>query len=729
MVGLLLAGLSCFALRVAGADVVLNEIMADNQSAVVNGGKTPDWVELYNTTSSTKDLSGMSLSDDPLVPRKFVFPSSTTIDGQSRLIVWCDDASSAPGLHTGFGLSATGQKVTLYSAATAPVQLDTIAFGLQLADFSIGRVPDGTGQWKLCQPKPWLANAAQTLGAAGNLRVNEFMASSSTGADWFELYNGDSLPVSLGGLSLTDDASEPGMSVIPGLSFIDAGGIQLFWADEDTVKGADHADFKLGGGGESIGLYSGATKIDLVHFGAQQTDVSMGRLPDGASTFVSFTESQSPGKSNYLPVPGVVVNEVLTHTDPPLEDAVEFRNLTGSQVDLTGWYLSNSKNNPRKYRVPDGVVLPANGYVVFYEYQFNAVPSSPDSFNFNSAHGDDVLLSEAKGDVLTGYRVSQEFAALPYGVSMGRVVTSTSSDFAVLSARTFGADDPDNVAEFRMGTGAANAAPIVGPVVINEIMYHPPDIVTGSVPEDNTLDEYIELHNTTDAEVFLFDLAYPANTWRITNAVDFSFVSGTRISARGFLLVVGFNPQTNPTQKTAFRTKYSVSDAVQIVGPWSGKLANDAETIELVRPDTPQQWPHPDEGYVPYVPVDRVTYQDSAPWPAQADGIGSSLHRFDPLAHGNDPANWYADAPSPGTDDGRLEIESVVVSGGRIAISFTSLPRRVYAVDGRSNLATGTWTRLADYPAVATSQTREFSELIGAGAATRFYRLTATLAP
>jgi len=36
------------------------------------------------------------------------------------------------------------------------------------------------------------------------------------------------------------------------------------------------------------------------------------------------------------------------------------------------------------------------------------------------------------------------------------------------------------------------------------------------------------------------------------------------------------------------------------------------------------------------------------PWPAKADGQGSSLARIDPAAYGNDAANWKAAAPSPG---------------------------------------------------------------------------------
>ncbi|MCX8107284.1 MAG: lamin tail domain-containing protein, partial [Verrucomicrobiae bacterium] len=345
--------------------------MADNHSTIVNGGNTPDWIELYNSDSGPVDIGGMSISDDPAVPRKFVFPRGTIIEGRSTIIIWCDNDAAAPGLHTGFALAATGQRVTLYSADTVPKQVDVVEFGLQLEDYTIGRVPDGTGTWQLCKPTPWQPNKSQPLGSRAKLRINEWMPSPSAGDDWFELYNADSLPVALGGLSLTDDPAQPAKSVIPALSFVLPYGFQLFWADQKPYLGANHVNFKLSAGGETIALYSGSTLLDRVDYGQQQTDVSMGRLPDGASRIVSFTRTASPGASNYLPLTNVAINEVLAHTDFPFEDAVELVNLTPNAIDISGWYLSNSASQPMKYRIPNGTVLPANGYLVIYEYQFN----------------------------------------------------------------------------------------------------------------------------------------------------------------------------------------------------------------------------------------------------------------------------------------------------------------------------------------------------------------------
>ena len=68
--------------------VILNEIMAQNLTAVNNGGTFPDWIELHNPGTGAVNLVGWSLSDDSNA-RKFVFPSFN-FPASGHLVVWCD---------------------------------------------------------------------------------------------------------------------------------------------------------------------------------------------------------------------------------------------------------------------------------------------------------------------------------------------------------------------------------------------------------------------------------------------------------------------------------------------------------------------------------------------------------------------------------------------------------------------------------------------------------------
>ena len=394
----------------APGQVVLNEILADNRATISNGDTFPDYVELFNRSAQTLNLGGMSLTDDLSQPRKYVFPTNTLLLPSRFLIVWCDDQTNAPGLHTGFALNNKGEAVGLYSAGS--VLLDSVAFGLQLPDLPLGRIPNATGAWTLTRPTPAQPNVAQAIGPPTSLKFNEWMANATPDEDWFELYNTTNLPVPLGGLVFTDQLTgSPTNRAVPALSFIGGNEFMQFWADDLASAEADHVDFKLNSmSGETITLYSTnrTTSLDRASFGPQTLNVSQGRLPDGGTNLVFFpTNRPTPAASNFLPITNVVVNELLTHTDPPLEDAVEFANPTAQPVDISHWWLSNNRDDPMRYRISAGTVIPAGGFKVFYEYQFN--PNDL-GFTYNSYEpGEVVLFSGDAAGTLTGYRLRQPF--------------------------------------------------------------------------------------------------------------------------------------------------------------------------------------------------------------------------------------------------------------------------------------------------------------------------------
>ena len=712
--------------------VIINEVMADNVTAVENEAIFPDWVELYNAGAGAVDMSGWTLTDSQSQPFKFVFPTGTMIEPGTFLMVWCDNLTNAPGFHTGFTLkSKEGDDVTLFDSSLL-VQ-DAIFYGIQVPDLSIGRVPDGSGTWQLNLPTPRAANVPAAFSTfAANLRINEIMARPSGGDDWFELYNPDTNIIHIGGLIWADSGTN---FTIANLSFILPGEFIQFIADDHPEDGADHVNFGLGGNGDRVVLYQpdGVTTIDRIDFGVQTNDVSYGRLPDGGTNLVFFGVGKStPGESNFQLLTDIVINEVLPHTDPPLEDAIELHNPTAAEVDISYWWLSNSKEDPKKFQIPAGTRIAAGGYKVFYEYAglpggFNPNGQGTNrSFTLNSARGDQVFLhtADAAGN-LTFFRTSQSFGPSENGVSFGRYVTSDGDvDFVRMIHRSFGRDNPSSVEEFRMGTGLPNPGPAVGPLVISEIMYHPPDIFTNDpfgnpIYLDNSLDEFIEIYNFTGAPVPLFDPNFPTNTWRLRDAVDFNFSQGVTLGAHQFLLVVNFDPLTNATQSAAFRSKYGVAETVPIFGPYSGKLGNNGEPIELRKPDPPQTRP-PDLGLVPYILVERVTYKDAAPWPTEPDGQGLSLHRIKPEEYGNDPINWLAGDPTPGR--AHVRIESMQYSGGSFVLRFKVIAGQSYTVQYQNGIGSG-WVTLIDLGLQSTSTLREVTDVGAGGSSSRFYRV------
>src|SRR5207253_6048985 len=87
---------------------------------------------------------------------------------------------------------------------------------------------------------------------------------------------------------------------------VPAHGFLLVWADNETGQNSTnradlHVNFKLDKTGEAIALFaSDGSTIDAISFGAQTSDVSQGRYPDG-STGIYFMTTATPRTSNFIP--------------------------------------------------------------------------------------------------------------------------------------------------------------------------------------------------------------------------------------------------------------------------------------------------------------------------------------------------------------------------------------------------------------------------------------------
>ncbi len=155
----------------------------------------------------------------------------------------------------------------------------------------------------------------KTVDELPDLIINEFMADNQTAyqdesgefEDWIEIFNAGQQVVNLAGFYFTDDLSDPFKYMIPDnfpdQTTIHPGEYLVLFADQDTLLGPLHLNFRLGTAGEEIGLSTifqdEFTWVDSVLFGPQTTDQSYGRFPDGASdwnTMVQYT----PGVSNIL---------------------------------------------------------------------------------------------------------------------------------------------------------------------------------------------------------------------------------------------------------------------------------------------------------------------------------------------------------------------------------------------------------------------------------------------
>ncbi len=122
--------------------VKMNEIFSRGTAA------NPDWIEIYNNSSSSVDISNFKIYDNAgysgTKPKK-AFPSGTILPAYGFYVVITDTADF-PGDLSAFGLSNSGEMVWLENELGTVI--DSVDFPALTATQTYGRAPDG-GNWKI----------------------------------------------------------------------------------------------------------------------------------------------------------------------------------------------------------------------------------------------------------------------------------------------------------------------------------------------------------------------------------------------------------------------------------------------------------------------------------------------------------------------------------------------------------------------------------------------------
>jgi hypothetical protein len=468
---------------------------------------------------------------------------------------------------------------------------------------------------------------------------NAFDSIDNSAYEFLEMHNTGAAPVDLSGCYFE------GISFsFPQGSSVAAGGrivlVRNASAFSNRYPGVARHGIYLGGlsaGGEKITLKNanGTTLVSVEYDDDPPWVISpdgmgyslVNRNPDGdpddASNWSASRDiGGSPGAADPVTpyATGAVFHEVLANPAAPFEDAIELHNPSGASIDIGGWFLSNEARNAsgnldpgklKRFKIPVGTILQAGGYAAFYQAEFQqGNPLVPFEL---SLHGGRVYLSSADAAAnLTGHIVALEFPATETNVAYGSVSTSDGPRETLLETPTFGAVLPPDLAAFRTGDGAANSAPRIGPVVISEIHYHP--LNTGS--------EFLELHNRSAAPVSIAG-------WDIDGIAGFEFPAGTTLPAGGFTLIV----DSASTTAAAFRSERNIAAEVPVFAT-TMTLEDSGEALRLEKPNPVSLQPD--------ILLERVRYNDKAPWTGEADGAGPSLERIPPGRFGNEPLHWKA---------------------------------------------------------------------------------------
>jgi Lamin Tail Domain len=111
-------------------------------------------------------------------------------------------------------------------------------------------------------------------------------------------------------------------------------------------------------------------------------------------------------KKYYAEEPGaVVINELMPSNsttvadqDGEYDDWIELFNTSYSDIDLSGYYLSDSKKDLTKWKFPQGTFIPGKGYIIIWADDDSTQTGLHASFKLSSA-GEEVILVRPDGRV------------------------------------------------------------------------------------------------------------------------------------------------------------------------------------------------------------------------------------------------------------------------------------------------------------------------------------------
>ena len=563
--------------------LVINEVMARNDTTLENDGTFPDLIELYNAGAAALNLTGMSLTDDVADPRRFVFPFGTTIDAGEYLVLFADHELAAPGIHTDFTFDASGEGLFLYDTiANGAGLIDSVEFGLQIPDMSIGRTGHDA-EWTLTQPTFGEANIEQITGDPSTLKINEWFTNGEIHFvdDFVELYNPDPLPVPLDGLHLTDDpVARPLKFQVAPLSFTAGSGFSVFWADNDPQLGKNQLNFRLNADQELIGLFDAdGNELDKVLFYGQTTDISQGRSPDGAVSY-EFYDLPTPGVSNasvnQRELSVIAVDDTWRYDDSGTDLGNEWRE---SAFDDSLWSEGAGVLGVESAALPAPIQTPLTlGQSTYYFRKQIVMPTDVRDYEIEMS----TLIDDGAIVYVNGVEV------LPLGVDSG-ATHATLANRTVIDASFEGpftipssffdpgvnviavelhqsaVASPDIVFGMTMdmtltslGEQLARRLGLLDHLRITEIMYNP----IGGTPF-----EFVELQNTGPLTLDLTGV-------RFADGIEFEFPSMT-LEPDEYVVVV--------SDQVEFQNRYGA--AVNVAGQYEGALSNGGEQIILTLAD------------------------------------------------------------------------------------------------------------------------------------------------
>ncbi len=317
--------------------------------------------------------------------------------------------------------------------------------------------------------------------------------------DYIELHNGSTEKADISGYGLSDSLLEGAKYVFPAGTVLEPGAYVVVWCGGEAEDGM-HAPFKLSAGEEAVLFDASGRPLDTAVLNSVDSGMVLRRqgevwtqakpCPGYPKTEEGMAEYEKSLKETEDI--GLYINEFMASNATTLCDSfgnysdwIELYNSTDTDMDISGFGISDNLSQPMKYRFPDGTTIAAKGYLVVFcsgnEGMQNGELHAP--FGLRS-YGEDVVIANRAGRIIDSY----SFKNQETDVSVARIPDG---------AGEFQSNSQPSPGYPNTGAGysafdAANRLPLGG-VYISEFGGS-----TGSVASD-----WVELHNSTGSAVSL----------------------------------------------------------------------------------------------------------------------------------------------------------------------------------------------------------------------------------
>ena len=317
--------------------------------------------------------------------------------------------------------------------------------------------------------------------------------------DYIELHNGSTEKADISGYGLSDSLLEGAKYVFPAGTVLEPGAYVVVWCSGDAEDGM-HAPFKLSAGEEAVLFDASGRPLDTAVLNSVDSGMVLRRegevwtqakpCPGYPKTEEGMAEYEKSLKETEDI--GLYINEFMASNATTICDSfgsysdwIELYNSTDTDMDISGFGISDNLSQPMKYRFPDGTTIAAKGYLVVFcsgnEGMQNGELHAP--FGLRS-YGEDVVIANRAGRIIDSY----SFKNQETDVSMARVPDG---------AGEFQSNSQPSPGYPNTGAGysafdAANRLPLGG-VYISEFGGS-----TGSVASD-----WVEIYNSTGSAVSL----------------------------------------------------------------------------------------------------------------------------------------------------------------------------------------------------------------------------------